>query len=100
MVRQPERAQQLVCIATQREAQSGTHLIHSRGTKLGHTLRLAGRGKQAEPNLTPGRTGRRGATATKPASSWASGRGAPEPWRRKERSDDRSHGEGAAATTA
>jgi hypothetical protein len=35
-------------------------------------------------------------SATKPGISWASGRGAPEPWRRKKRSDDRSHGEGAA----
>jgi len=38
-------------------------------------------------------------SATKPDSSWASGRGAPEPWRRKEQSDDRSHGEGAASMT-
>ena len=30
-------------------------------------------------------------SATKPDSSWASGRGAPQPWCRKERSDDRSH---------
>src|SRR5579863_3071952 len=38
-------------------------------------------------------------SATQPDSSWASGRGAPEPWRRKEQSDDRSHGEGASSTT-
>jgi hypothetical protein len=32
------RSQNLVPIATQREAQSSTHLIHSCGTKLGHTF--------------------------------------------------------------
>jgi hypothetical protein len=33
-----------------------------------------------------------------PDSSWASGRGEPQPWLRKEQSDDRSHGEGAASS--
>ena len=37
--------------------------------------------------------------ATQPDSSWVSGRGAPEPWPRKEQSDDRSHGEGAGGDT-
>src|SRR5579864_2235867 len=39
-------------------------------------------------------------SATKPDSSWASGRGAPEPWRRKEQSDDRSHREGASSAAS
>jgi hypothetical protein len=38
-------------------------------------------------------------SATKLDSSWVSGWGATEPWHRKERSDDRGHGEGAAAIT-
>ena len=42
-----------------------------------------------------GRTVLQGAIATKPDSSWARGWGAPQPWRRKEQSDARSHCKGS-----